>query len=466
MKAYLTKFFTYDRSLATFETQSGTMTLPKIFVPFFIEMLLLNMMGTINTMMLSHYSDDAVAAVGAATQVISMTLTLYTVISTGSSIVINHNLGAGKKETASDAAFSSIVFCGTFSFLLGTIMSFCARPILGLMHLEAHVLEYSVSYFKIAVQFSFFQAITSSISAIFRSYGKPRIPVCVSLTMNVLMALFDYLIIFRPFDFPLKGVSGIAVAYVLSQLAGLCLNLFFLCRVRLGLQFHTKSFRTLRIIRQILKVGIPGGISSISYSLSQVISTSIIAILGTTAISTKIYVSNIVFYVYVFGLSLGMSTSLFIGWLSGAGRYEQAYRLNLQNLKVTLLSNLTLSTLIFLLSGHLLSLFTSDPSILAMGQALMLVDILVEIGRGFNHIEENSLRGAGDVAYPMVVSMISCWTMSIFFSWFLGIKMGLGLTGCWIAFAMDEFFRGTAYLTRWRSRKWTTKTVSKPVAAS
>ena len=108
----------------------------------------------------------------------------------------------------------------------------------------------------------------------------------------------------------------------------------------------------------------------------------------------------------------------------------------------------------------LLSLFTDDARIIAMGQTLMLLDILVEIGRGFNHIEENSLKGAGDVVYPMVVAIISCWTMSIFFSWLLGIKLGLGLAGCWFAFAMDEIFRGIAYFLRWRTRKWTQKTVS------
>lgn len=465
MKTPLTKLFSYDKSLAAFETPSGCMTLPKVFVPFFIEMLLLNTMGTINTLMLSHYSDDAVAAVGAASQLTSMILTLYTVISTGSSIVINHNLGAGKTETASDAAFTSVIFCGSFSLILGTLLSFCARPLLGLMHLEAHVLEYAVTYFRIAIQFSFLQAVISSISGIFRSYGKPRIAVCVSLTMNILMALFDYLIIFRPFDFPLEGVSGIAFAYVASEALGLLLILTFLRKVPLGLQFEKKNLRTLRIIRKILQVGIPGGISSISYNLSQVVSTSIIAILGTAAISTKIYVSNIVFYVYVFGMSLGLSTSLFIGWLAGAGKYEQAYRLNLQNLKITIAANFLFSTLIFAFSTPLLSLFTSDPAILSMGRTLMFIDILVEIGRGFNHIEENSLRGAGDVVYPMTVSMISCWSMSILFSWLLGIKLGLGLAGCWFAFAMDEFFRGIAYLIRWRSRKWTQKTVSRQAVA-
>lgn len=454
------KLLSYDKTLATVETPQGTLSLSKIFFPLLVEMLLLNTMGTINTLMLSHYSDDAVAAVGAATQLLSMILTFYTVISTGASIVINHNLGAGNQKSASDAAFSSIIFCGSLSLIIGIALSASARPLLGLMNLEAHVLDYAVSYFQIAIQFSFLQAITSSISGIFRSYGKPKISVTVSISMNIFVALLDYIIIFRPFETPLKGVTGIATAYVLSEAFGLLLIVFFLWKVPLGLNFREKNLRTLGIVGSILRVGIPGGISSVSYNISQVVSTSIIAILGTAAISTKIYVSNIVFYVYVFGMTLGISTSLLIGWLAGAGKYEQAYRLNVQNLKITIIANVSFSLLIFLLAEPLLGFFTQDPTIISMGKTLMLIDVFVEIGRGFNHIEENSLRGAGDVVYPMIVAIISCWTMSILFSYLLGIQFGLGLAGCWIAFGMDELFRGIAYFLRWRSRKWTTKTVA------
>lgn len=453
------KLLTYDKSFSKMETAQGTLTLSKLFLPMFIEMLLLNTMGTINTLMLSHYSDDAVAAVGAATQLLGMILTFYTVISTGASIVINHNLGAGNLERASDAAFASIVSCGALSIVIGTGLSAAASPLLSLMHLEPLVLQYAVSYFKIAMQFSVFQAITSSISGIFRSYGKPGISVTVSIFMNALMAFMDYIIIFRPFRFPLEGVTGIATAYVFSEIGGLILILIFLWKGPLGLNLRQKSFRTLKETFHILKVGIPGGISTISYNISQVVSTSIIAILGTAAISTKIYVSNIVFYVYVFGMTLGLSTSLLIGWLAGAKKYEQAYRLNLQNLKLTLIANLLFSFTLYLFAEPVLGCFTKDPSIISMGKTLMLIDIFLEVGRGFNHIEENCLRGAGDVVYPMIVSMISCWTTSILFSYLLGIRLGLGLPGCWIAFCMDEFFRGIAYFIRWRSRKWVTKTV-------
>ena len=456
------KLLQYDTSLLTLETPQGTLSLSKLFLPMFAEMLLLNTMGTINTLMLSHYSDDAVAAVGAASQLLGMILTFYTVISTGASIVINHNLGAGNQKNASDAAFSSIVFCGAISFAMGIVLSAAAKPILGLMHLEEQVLDYAVTYFRIVMSFSFFQAITSSISGIFRSYGKPKISVTVSVAMNLFVAILDYLIIFRPLELPLKGVSGIATAYVLSELFGLLIILAFLVKVPLGLKLHEKNLKTLLIVKDILRVGIPGGISSISYNVSQVVSTSIIAILGTTAISTKIYVSNIVFYVYVFGMTLGLSVSLMIGWMAGAGKYEQAYRLNLQSLKITITANIFFSVIVCFLAKPLLGCFTDDPVIIASGQALMFIDIFVEIGRGFNHIEENSLRGAGDVVFPMVVSIISCWVMSILFSYLLGIQFGFGLAGCWIAFGLDEFFRGITYFFRWRSRKWTTKTVHTP----
>ena len=336
-----------------------------------------------------------------------------------------------------------------------------ARPFMTLMHIEGAVLDDAETYFKICMRYSFLGALFSIISSIFKSYGKPRISVGVSLGMNLLNALLNYLVIFQPFRFPLHGVSGIAWCNNISRAAALLVMSALLCRLLHGLGFRLdlrNSFtHCLKMIIPVLKVGIPGGISSLSYNISQTVTTSIIAIVGMTAISTKIYVSNLVFYVYVLGMSLGLSTSLMIGWLSGAGKFEQAYRLNLQNLKITLVLNVTLSLFLFLYGRPLLSLFTNDPEIIRAGSTLLFLDIFVELFRGFNHIEENSLRGAGDVLFPMVVSICSCWVISVLFSYLLGVRAGLGLNGCWIAFALDEAFRGVNYFFRWRSRKWTKK---------
>lgn len=449
----------YDRELSRISTPQGTLTLFSVFLPFLVESLLTNSMGTVNTLILSQYSDDAVAAVGAANQVLSMIFTFYTVISTGTSIFISHRLGARKADQASDAAFTSILCSLALSLLVGGILSSFAGQLMAMMNLTGQVLADATLYFRICVTFSFFQALISSISAIFRSYGMPKIAVVASLFMNLMNAVLNIIVIFRPFETPLHGVSGIAVTNVISRGMAFLLIAVCLWKSPLDLQFKKKNLKTLKCIGSILHIGLPGGISSLSYSTSQVVSTSILGILGTTAISTKIYLSTIFFYIYVVGMSLGTATSLIIGWLTGAGEYDKAYRLNLQNLRIAVLLNLAGSTLICIFGRSLLTLFTDDPAIFAMAAPILFIDIFVEIGRAFNHIEDNSLRGAGDVVFSMVVSMFSSWSMSILFSYILGIRLGLGLTGCWIAFMMDELFRGLTFFFRWRSRRWTQKQI-------
>lgn len=208
----------YDRSLSRIETPQGMLSLFSIFLPLLVESLLTNSMGTVNTLILSQYSDDAVAAVGAANQLLSMIYTFYTVISTGTSIFISHRLGAKKKDQASDAAFTAILCSFALSLLVGGVLSLFAVSLMRMMNLTGQVLADAALYFRICVSFSFFQALISSISAIFRSYGKPKIAVAASLFMNIMNAILNIIVIFRPFETPLYGVSGIAVTSVISHL--------------------------------------------------------------------------------------------------------------------------------------------------------------------------------------------------------------------------------------------------------
>jgi putative MATE family efflux protein len=422
-------------------------------------MILINLIGTVNTIFLSHSSDQAVAAVGSASQLLGMILTFYSVVSSGASIVISQNLGAGNKEKAANAAAISILFSAVLSLLLGFVLAVFSSSLLSMIHLKNEVLTYAVSYFRICIAFSFIQAITSALSGVLRSYGRPKTAVKVSIFVNIINISFCYLIVFRPIETPLQGVGGIAIGSVISQICGLLLMLILFLRASLNIRLNRETLSRLNLIGTILRIGIPGGVTSLSYSLSQVVSTSIIATLGMTSITTKIYLDNIFFYVYVLGLALGLSTSIMISHLSGAHEYEQAVRLNRQNLKITIFCNCIFSLTIYLLGGSILRLFTDNTEIIAIARVIMLVDVFVEIGRGFNHIEANSLRGTGDVVFPMTVAVTSCWLVSILFSYILGVKLGLGLMGCWIAFAMDELFRGTLFYLRWKSRKWITKGV-------
>lgn len=448
-----------DTEVTSVETKEGRLTLKSLFIPLLIEEILMSLMGTVNTLVLGHYSDEAVAAVGAANQVISLVFTFYAVISGGTSIVISHRLGAGKHREASDAAFTSICFGGALSLLCSFFLAAAAAPLMQSLNLTGDTLAMATRYFRIVISFSFLQGLLSSASAVLRSYGKPKLAVIASVLMNGVNAFLNYLVVFQPVKIPLTGADGIGVSNVIAHAAALVTVLLCLKYAGLDLRFGEKRFSTLRCLPSILKVGIPGGISNLSYSLSQVVSTSILGVLGTLALSAKVYISSVVFYVYVVGMSLGLATAILIGWMTGAKEYEKAYKLNQQVLRLALTLNIILSTALFLCHRPIFGLFTQNQEILGMVKKVLFIDIFVEIGRAFNHVEDNSLRGAGDVVFPMAIAMISCWMMSILFSWILGIKLGLGLQGCWIAFMMDELFRGLILFARFRSRKWMTKTV-------
>ena len=145
--------------------------------------------------------------------------------------------------------------------------------------------------------------------------------------------------------------------------------------------------------------------------------------------------------------------------MTGAKEYDKAYRLNQQVLRLAVSLNIVLSVLLLLFHRPILGLFTRNQEIIKMAGSVLFIDIFVEIGRAFNHVEDNSLRGAGDVMFPMVVSIISCWLISILFSYILGIGLGLGLAGCWVAFMLDELFRGFSFWKRFRTKKWMEKKV-------
>lgn len=436
------------------KTEKGNISLKTLFIPLFIEQLLMNMMGTVNTIILGHYSDEAVAAVGAANQVIGLIYTFFAVISGGVSIVISHKLGAGKEQEAEDAALSAVIVGTVISLVSGLLLTLVSEPVMRMLNLQGAVLDMAVEYFSICIRFAFLQGILSAVFAIFRSYGRPKIAVVISLLMNLINAVLDYLIIYRPVEIPLYGSQGIAIANVISHIIALLIVIAVVMHKGMLLIKRLKNLQSLKYVGEIIRVGIPGGVSSLSYSLSQVVSTGILAGLGTIALSTKIYISSIVFYVYVVGYSLGISLAILIGWMIGAGQYERAYKLNQQVLKLSVTLNIVMSIVLFFNYRFFMGLFTSNEQIIAMAQGILFIDIFVEIGRAFNHVEENSLRGAGDVNFPMIVSIFSCWLLSILFSYILGIKLEMGLYGCWIAFMLDELFRGLMFFYRFRSRKW------------
>jgi Na+-driven multidrug efflux pump len=99
-------------------------------------------------------------------------------------------------------------------------------------------------------------------------------------------------------------------------------------------------------------------------------------------------------------------------------------------------------------------MFGADNSVLSFVTGVMAIDVLVELGRGMNHVGQNGLNATGDVRFTTVISILSCWICSVGFAYLFGIVFNFGLYGIWLAFAIDELFRGTLYYLRWKKQGW------------
>ena len=121
---------------------------------------------------------------------------------------------------------------------------------------------------------------------------------------------------------------------------------------------------------------------------------------------------------------------------------------------ISICFSIIITTLIFINTDLFLNLFTDDPYILTIGFSILALGFLLEPGRCLNIVCGQSLQASGDAKYVMLVTTMVLWFFSVPLYYLLGIYLGYGLIGIWIAFIIDEWIRGFLLYFRWKKRKW------------
>lgn len=432
---------------------------PSLFAltwPIFIEISLYMLMGSADTLMLSQYSDNSVAAVGVSNQLLNLLIVMFSFITTGTTIVIAQLLGAGRKQEATQVAYVSLGTNFLISFVISLLMFVLAVPILTMMGLSSELMPDATVFLQIVGLLSFIQALIMTYSAILKSYGFTRDTMYVTIGMNLLNVAGNYLVIFGPFGFPVLGVMGVALSTSFARLIGLT-AMILIVRHRIGLRFSFKRMFYIQRthLKKLLKIGIPSAGEQLSYNGSQMIITLFITFMGTQALAAKVYTQNLMMFIMLFGAAISQGTQILIGRLIGAKEFDAAYRRCMKSLYWAIAISLLSSTALSLSSTHLLTFFTSNSEIIQIASVLLILTIILEPGRSFNMVIINSLRAAGDAKFPVYMAMISMWGIGLPIAYLLGIQLEMGLIGVWISFIVDEWVRGIFMYRRWRSRVWT-----------
>ena len=284
----------------------------------------------------------------------------------------------------------------------------------------------------------------------------------VALVMNLLHIGSNYLLIFGAGPIPSLGVLGVSISTWLSKLIGLGL-IVWLFRKLLDLDVGWKYLHPFpwETLKGLLRISIPSGGETLSYQLSQTTIMKMVNLLGLAVINTKVYVYIIAMLCYVYTIALSNASQVIVGFLMGAQQQERVAKRVWQSTGLAVVINVSLATFFYLVSEPLISLVTTDPEVILLAHGVLLVEIFLEVGRAVNIVMVGCLQAAGDIKTPMLVGIFGMWCCAVPGSYLLGIHLGWGLVGIWVAMAADEIVRAIIFVFRWQSGKWKNKKLIK-----
>lgn len=338
----------------------------KYTIPLAVTGVLQQLFNAADLAVVGHFSGkEAMAAVGGNAPVIGLLINLFVGISLGSNVIIAKSIGQGDDQNISKAVHTSVVVAllgGLFLAVLGELL---APEVVSMLDVPGEVFPLAVKYLRIYLVGMPVILLYNFEAAIFRSCGNtqsPLIALVVSGILNVVLNLFFVLRLGM-------DVDGVATATVFSNLVSSAILFVALIKTELAIKINPRRLRVYGdVLGQILKIGIPAGIQGMIFSFANIIIQSAVNSLGTTVMAASSAAFNLEIFAYYIMNSYGQACTTFVGQNYGAGKGERCRKTLKLCLVQSLVSTAVVSVLILLFSHPLLSIFNTDPDVIAAGR--------------------------------------------------------------------------------------------------
>ena len=441
----------FDFSVLSIDNNGKKLTFLALFIPKLCELLFSKLTATFSTLLISGYAENAVGATTSATQIVSIFTIILNVTTVGATILVSIELGRGDRLRAGRIVATALMIIMITSGLVSFLLFIFAEPLLIMLNLEGDALEYGTTYLKIRGGLLFLPIISGFLGTMLVCNGKAVQTMIGGMISNALNVLFIYLLLYVKLIPDLSGTAAIAVSGEISYLFAIIYSsaVFYKCKC----PFVLKPDK--RFCGKIYTLGIPGSIASFSYNMAMTLTVSFIGAMGIVSLNAYSYTNNIVGYAAMFSSVICSCVSVFVGRYVGRGDIVAIKKVCRLMMTLSMAANTFVSLIILIFRKSLLSLFTSSEEIFSMCLVIFAIDCLIECGRGIVNIMEAAMNASRNVIVTMLSGIISAWGIIVLLSYILGIVLGLGLIGCWIAFAISEWVKAIVYLVYFKRGKWT-----------
>ncbi len=381
--------------------------LPRFALPVAATAILEQLFNASDVAVVGNFTGEArtaaVAAVGANSPIIGLIVNLFIGIALGTNVVIAHAVGQGEKDVVQKAVHTSVLVSVIGGILVALLGELAAAPLLRLLNVPDDVFPLALLYLRIYLAGMPVILLYNFEAAIFRSVGETKVPLLAlasSGVLNVALNLFFVAVLHMT-------VNGVAIATVISNAVSAAILYRRLRRSQAQILLEPKRLRIdAEVLKRILRIGLPAGIQSSVFALSNIVIQSAINSLGTVVMAASSAAFNIEIITYDILNSFSQACTTFVGQNFGAGelrRCKKTLALCLIEGGVLLAAGIAL---ILCFGRSLLAIFNSDPAVVATGYIRLM---LIMVSHAFSLLYEvmsGYLRGFGISLAPALLTML------------------------------------------------------------
>lgn len=447
----------YIREGRTMTQREKLQLIVQLSIPSILAQISATVMFIIDAAMVGHLGARATAAIGLVETTTWLLGGISSAVSMGFSVQVAHFIGANDFESARRVLRQSLVCAFSWSVFL-SLVCIAIHSYLPYWLGGSEEIAYDASmYFMLIGVFGIFFQMEGLAGSMLKCSGNMKIPSILNIGMCVMDIIFNYLFIYILH----MGVMGAAMGTGLAELitAGLMLYFLLVKSDMLCLKGHPGSFKPQgNTVSTAFKIGAPMGLQHLLMGGAQIVSTVIVAPLGTIAIAANSLAITVESLCYMPGYGIAEAATTLVGQGIGAG--QRILTRSFANLSVMLgIGVMTMmGILMWIFAPELMGVLSPVEDIITEGTRALRIEAWAEPMFAAAIVCNGVFVGAGDTLKPAIMSLCSMWGVRLTLAWWLA--RDYGLRGFWTAMAIELTFRGSIFLARLRYGKWNTKRVN------
>ena len=354
---------------------------------------------------------EALAAVGSTGSLVNLFLNVFLGLSMGSGVMVARHIGARDDGSVSECVHTSMFLSVICGFLIGLIGFFFSGDMLVLMNVPDDVLDLATLYLKVYFMGSPGLLAYNFGASIVRSTGDTKRPLLI-LGVSGLVNVVLNVVLIVVFKF---GVEGVAIATVVSQYLSAAMIIIYLLKINNSCRLIIKNIHINKTeLKQILKLGLPAGIQSSLFSVSNVIIQSSVNSFGSVAMAGIAAGSNYDSYIYTGTNAVAQTAMTFTSQNIGAKKIENIGKVYRYCLLFALSIGVVFGIIGTVFSEEIVRFFSDDAGVIQIGAERMRLVIPFFFFCSLMDVAASQIRGMGKSFEPMIVSLIGACGIRVF----------------------------------------------------